>query len=80
MSSLDQTMLALQHTVWPVGSEVKGHGSYHYSELWLSGRHAHSQGESGRSWPLGTTHKVPFMGKRRAGHWQFQPQGNPGWG
>lgn len=30
--------------------------------------------------PPGATHKVPFMGTRRAGHWQLQPQGNPGLG
>ena len=29
--------------------------------------------------PPGATHKVPFMGTRRAGHWQFQPQGNQVW-
>lgn len=38
---------------------------------------------AGRCWlppPPGATHKVPFMGMRWAGHWQFRPQGNPGLG
>lgn len=74
-------------TVWPVSAQ-RGQGSQKLSSQRAAAprRHTRSRGEAGcgeapatPSSPPAATHKVPFMGTRRAGHWQLQPQGNQVW-